>query len=149
MTILLLCCGSAVILATCTVSVVTGSFALPSHQSAGAPRAPRLVVATQPAKSGSISPSAKAISVLHPSADVSIGLSLAASIFAALIMALLSRNITGFLVMSGVMTGVHATSWLYIEGFRSSRSVGFRVAVFIAGFLLLWEVMQLLMTVMY
>jgi serine/threonine protein kinase len=84
-----------------------------------------------------------------PSADISIGLSLAVSILAALIISMLTWNITAFLVLVGTMTAIHAACWLFVEGFKGTRSVGFKIAVFMAGFFLLWEVMQLLMTVIH
>ena len=81
-----------------------------------------------------------------PSADSSIGQSLGVSILAALVMSILSWNITAFLVLVGTMAGVHAACWLFVEGSKGTRSVGFQIAVFMAGFVLLWEVMQLLLT---
>lgn len=84
-----------------------------------------------------------------PSADISIGMSLAVSILCALFLSLSIQDITAFWVLAGAMTGIHAASWLFVEGFRSSRSAGFKIAAFTAGFLLLWEVMQLLLTAMH
>jgi eukaryotic-like serine/threonine-protein kinase len=79
-----------------------------------------------------------------PSPDMCVGLSLTVSILAALAASLLAWNLTVFLVLAGVLVGIHASLWLFVEGFKTTRSSVFRLASFIAGCFLLWEVMQLL-----
>ena len=83
-----------------------------------------------------------------PSADTSVGLSLAVSILAALIISISTWNSTAFLALAGTVAGVHAACWVFIEASKGTRRVGSRFALFMAGFFLLWEVMQLLVTVM-
>jgi hypothetical protein len=85
----------------------------------------------------------------QPSADVCIGLSFSLSMLAAAFASMLAGGLTSFLILAGVLAGVHAASWLFVDGFRSSRSAGFKIAYFAAGCFLLWEVIQLLMTAMH
>jgi hypothetical protein len=85
----------------------------------------------------------------QPSADVCIGLSFSVSMLAAAIASVLAGGLTMFLILAGVLAGVHAASWLFVDGFRSSRSAGCKIAYFAAGYFLLWEVMQLLMTAIH
>jgi hypothetical protein len=83
-----------------------------------------------------------------PSADACIGLSLLASTAVIALGFVTTQNLTASLVVAGTVCGVHTTCWLFVEGLRADRSAVFRFAVFVAGFLLLAEVLQLLSTVM-
>jgi serine/threonine-protein kinase len=94
-------------------------------------------------------PTTEALAGTLPSADVTIGLSLTVSTVLAMVLSMFRWNTTAFLVLVGTLAGIHAACWLFIEGFKDVRSVGFRIAAFMSGVFLLWEVMQLLMALVH
>lgn len=151
MAILIACCAFGIVLALFLVKNVTSAYVGVALRNFAFDE--RVTYGNVAAVSSTVQPmmtqAKEAAYASAYEADVSIGLSLTASIIATLFITLTTRNITSFLVLCGVTMAIHAACWLHIEGLNRNRSTGFRVAVFIASFVLLWEVTQLLMTVMH